>query len=261
MKRAFYISTRCLLLFVAARWLSACTMITGAKQIMPLEQGVSVYAIGKTPAPTVLMFPGCGGAQRKSEQDIFLRKAKWLNAGGFNAVLFDYTKIMGVDSACYGEIKPETLLKVALAAFHYTASQPFVDRRHIALLGWSMGASMALTVAEKLPTAAQPNITAVAAYYPGCYPGLRLSSHPTLLLIGLADNVVNPYDCIALANQSPQTPLVLKTYRGAYHGFDLIENEPPKTAHFLWKKFTAAYDPVAAIDAKKTTMEFLQRNN
>ena len=250
-----------LLLLAAALLFSACSFIMGAKPVMPIEQGVTVYAIDKTPAPTVILFPGCGGTQTNDVKEIFPRKIKWLNNNGFNVIVIDYVKIMGVDNACMGQIKPDTLRKVVPQAFQYAASQPAVDRDHIALLGWSMGASVALTIAEKLEPAAQPNITAVAAYYPGCYAGLQLSTHPTLLLLGLADNVVNANDCLALASKSPQTPLIIKTYPGAYHNFDNIEFKNPKTVHFFWKEFTSAYDPVAADDAEKTLLEFLKVNN
>ena len=261
MKYMKHIPVRCLFLLAALQLLSACSSIMGAKPVMPIEEGITFYPVGTTPAPTVILFPGCGGTQAKGFADILPRQAKWLNDNGFNAVVIDYVKIMGLENACMGQIKPDPLLRVASDAFKYAASQPSVDRDRIALLGWSLGASVALTVAEKLEPAAQPNITAVAAYYPGCYPGLQLSTHPTLLLLGLADNVVNANDCLTLASNSPQTPPIVKTYPGAHHNFDIAEFKQPKTAHFFWKEFTSAYDPVAADDAEKALLEFLKANN
>jgi len=258
--RCCLILLRCLLVLASASLFSACSIIY-AKPVMPVEQGITFYTVEKTPAPTVLMFPGCGGTQSKGLTDILPRKAKWLNDNGFNAVLIDYIKIMGLDNACLGQIKPDILFKVLTESFHYVASQPSVDHDHIALLGWSLGASAVLTIAEKIQPGEQPNITAVAAYYPGCYPGLQLSVHPTLLLLGLADNVVNANDCLTLAGKSPQTPLIVKTYPGAHHSFDIVEFKQPKTAHFLWKEFTSAYDPLAAQDAEATLLEFLKANN
>lgn len=266
MKNSIQIILRCSLLFLrsllvvaSASLFSACSILD-AKPVMPVEQGITFYTVEKTPAPTVLMFPGCGSTKSEGLTDIIPRKAKWLNDNGFNAVFVDYVKMLGLDSACMAKINPDTLLKMLFDSFHYVAAQPFVDRDHIALLGWSLGASAALTVAEKIQPDEKPNITAVAAYYPGCYPGLKLSSYPTLLLLGLADNVVNVNDCLTLANKSPNTPLIVKTYPGAHHSFDIVEFKQPKTAHFLWKKFTSAYDPIADQDSEETLLEFLNAN-
>lgn len=255
------IALRRLLLLVVVTLLGACTLIP-AKRVMPIEEGITFYTIEDTPAPTVMLISGCGGMNVNGADTFHPRVAQWLNDNGFNAVVLDYVKIMGLETACLGQIKPDSLLQLLFDALDYTAAQPFVDRDRIALLGWSLGASAALTVAEKIePSDHRPNITAVAAYYPGCYPGLRLSTRPTLLLLGLADNVVNANECLALASRSPQTPLVVKTYEGAQHNFAAVEFTQPQSARFLWKKFTSAYDPDAAADAKKTLLEFLKNNN
>ena len=253
---------RRLLLLAAALLFSACSLMS-AKPVMPIEQGITFYPVEKapvstpTPAPTVLLVFGCGALSADSVPPV----VPWLNENGFNAVVLDFVKIMGLDSACYGQIKPDRFLKLLFDALNYTASRPYVDRNHIALLGWSLGASAVLTFAEKIQPGDQPNITAVAAYYPGCYPGLQLSTHPTLLLLGLADNVVDASKCLELASKSPQTPLLVKTYPGAQHEFDAAELKEPRITHFFWKTFTAAYDPVAAADAEKTLLEFLEKNN
>lgn len=260
MKNSVDISMRSLLLLVSVMFLSACSTLMPAKRIMPVEDGMVFYRIEKSPAPTVMLVSGCGGMDTNGVTTFYPRIAKWLNDNGFNAVILDYVKIMGLDTACTGRIKPDALLNLMFDALRYTASQPFVDRDRIALLGWSLGASAVLTVAEKIQPDDQPNIAAVAAYYPGCYPGLQLSTHPTLLLLGLADNVVDAKDCLKLASQSPQTPLIVKTYPGAQHNFAIAEFKQPQSVHFLWKEFTSAYDPVAADDAEKMLLEFLQKN-
>lgn len=251
---------RWLLLLIIVQLLSACTFMQ-TKPVMPIAESMTVYLIETKPAPTVLLFSGCGGVQGKNVKNNLPRKAKWLNEHGFNAVVFDYVSFFGLENACYGQIKTDVLVKTAIDAFHYTAAQPFVERDRIVLLGWSMGASMALSVAAESAPDQQPAIAAVAAYYPGCYPGLRLSTYPTLMLVGLADNVVNPADCLSLAKLSPQTPLTLKTYAGAHHNFDVIEFKEPQTTHFFWKEFTSAYDPVAADDAEKALADFLKKYN
>ena len=249
-----------LLLLATVQLLGACSMIMGAKPVMPVAQGITFYRVDQSPAPTVILLPGCGGIPRQDGVPV-LWQVHWLNDNGFNAVLVDYVRIMGLDSACFGQIKPDDFRKLLHEAITYTASQSFVDRDHIALLGESLGASAALTIAQEMKPDDRPQIAAVAAYYPGCYRGLELSKIPTLLLLGLADDVVNPYACIEMANRSPQTPLVLKTYWGAYHGFDSVELKGKKTRHFLWKTFTAEYDPEAAADARKTLAAFLKKYN
>ncbi|MFT3930917.1 MAG: dienelactone hydrolase family protein [Spongiibacteraceae bacterium] len=245
-------------LLMLAQAMIGCTVFTGAKPVMRIDQAVDVYALDKSPAPTVLMMPGCGGAQDSESAAIMKRKALWLNEHGFNAVIFDFTKMMGVKNACLGQIKKQTLGHSAIEAFRYVASQPYVDREHIILLGWSMGASMSLAVAQTLSPDEAPNIAGVAAYYPGCFSGLRLSAHPTLLLIGLADNVVDPNACLALIEQSPQAQLRYKTYAGAHHGFDVAEYDPSRSRQFFWKTFTSAYDADAAAAAENALLQFLR---
>lgn len=254
-------STRRILLLLAVQWLSACTVFTGAKPVLSFEQSIDVYAIDKSPAPTVLMIPGCGGGQDAESSAILQRKARWLNEHGFNAVIYDFTKMMGVKNACLGQIKKEVLGNSAIDAFRYVASQPYVERDHLILLGWSMGASMALAVAQTLTPEEEPNIAGVAAYYPGCFPGLHISQHPTLLLIGLADNVVKPNKCLELIEKSPQANLTYRAYADAHHGFDIIEHDPPRSARFLWNEYTSAYDAEAAADAESALLEFLQKNS
>lgn len=249
----------CMLLM--ASLLGGCGFVGGAKPVVPVEQGITFYPVAKTPAPVVVLLPGCGGAQLEKAPEIVQREAAWLNGLGFTAVLFDFTRVFGLEHACFGQIEPRALLDSIAQALRYIAAQPSVDREHIALLGWSLGASAALTIAQKSDLVDAPPIAAVAAYYPGCYAGLELSTRPTLLLIGLADNVVKPYECIAMANRTPRAPLTLKMYRGVHHNFDAVDLKEPRTNYFLWKKFTAAYDPLAAADARQAVAEFLTRYN
>ena len=241
--------------------LNACAVLPGAKPVMSIEQAVDIYTIDKSPMPTVILMPGCGGGQDVESAAIMKRKAHWLNDHGFNAVVFDFTKMMGVKNACLGQIKKETLGLSAIDAFHYVAAQPYVDRDHIILLGWSMGASMSLAIAQTLKPGDEPNIAAVAAYYPGCFSGLQLSSHPTLMLIGMADNVVDPNQCLELIDKSSKENVTYKTYAGAHHGFDAAEYDPPRSTRFFWKKYTSAYDANAAADAENSLLDFLRAHS
>ncbi len=244
-----------LLIFVLV--LSGCAVFSSSKPVLPLQDGLTVYRTEHSPARTVLLVPGCGGINTNGSSEFYSRVARQLNANGFNAIILDYVKLMGQKNACLGQIKFEAVLALINSALAYTAQQPFVDPQHISLLGWSLGGSGVLTVASK---STQPSISAVAAYYPGCYDGLQFSMHPTLLMLGLADNVVNPQDCIALARQFPQAPLTIKTYPGAHHGFDVDELQPAQQMHFFWKTFTAEYQQQASEDAMQVLLNFLKEN-
>lgn len=259
-RRKLYCYSRHVLLLVVSAMLGACAF-SPAKQVMPLQDGLYIYRAAQTPAPTVLLVPGCGAVNPSKSAAFKPHIATVLNEHGFNAIMLDYVKIMGQDNACMQQIKFDTILQLIAETLNYAAAQPYVDREHIALLGWSLGGSGVLTVADKIAADDQPNITAVGAYYPGCYSGLKLSFHPTLLLSGLADNVVDANACIALAKQSPQTPLVMKTYEGAQHCFDVEEFKKPQSTRFLWKKFTVEYNPAAADDAERTLLQFLEKYN
>lgn len=246
-------SLLCFVLFL----LSACGMLIPAKRVMPPEQGLIFYTVENTPAPTVVLLSGCGGMQAATAPPI----VKTLNENGFNAVTLDYVKVMGLEQACLGQIKPDRFLALLSEAMAYLVTRPEVDKNHIALLGWSLGASAALTYAGTLTPGEQPAISAVVAYYPGCYDGLQLSLHPTLMLLGMADNVVDANACIELAQRSPSTPIVVKSYPGTQHNFDNPKFKQPQSMYFFWKKLSSAYDPKATADAEKATIEFLKKHS
>lgn len=237
--------------------LGGCSILIPAKRVMPPEQGMTFHTVGTSQAPTVVLLSGCGGVK----PDTTPHMVRQLNGSGFNAVVLDYVRIMGLEQACLGQIRPDRFLALLTESLAYIAQQPSVDRDHVALLGWSLGASAALTYARIVETEDRPPISAVVAYYPGCYDGLELSSYPTLMLVGMADNVVDPDACLALAKRSPQTPLVVKTFANAQHNFDDPRFKQPQKMHFLWKTVSSAYSAPATEEAERATLQFLKENN
>jgi carboxymethylenebutenolidase len=113
----------------------------------------------------------------------------------------------------------ETWMETVADAVTYAGRLPGADRRRVGLLGFSLGASVALSNG-----AADPRVSAVVEYY-----GTMLADHaeqltampPTLVLHGEADRNVPVREAYKLAElfTARQVPFEIHVYPGAGHGF------------------------------------------
>ncbi len=136
------------------------------------------------------------------------------------------------------------------AALAYLRTLPYVDGRHVGMMGGSHGGSTTLTamaapVSEGAPLAAAKlaGLKAAVALYPRCgweyggwsvqrqfggfgpvtaYLGTYKPVAPLLILIGDRDDWTPAADCAALAERARDAgyPVTLKIYPGAHHAFD-----------------------------------------
>lgn len=185
------------------------------------------------PAPALVLLHGCGGAFDKQRRlaTRYREMAQMLNAQGWSALVLDSLGPRGERELCTQRIGTRAITMTqrrrdALAALNWLATQPGVDRERLGLIGWSNGgstvlASSNLNNAEVAAAALRPR--ALLAFYPGCEADLKRGyspSAPLQMLVGGADDWTAAAPCEALAAADVKGRIAVRTYPGAYHGFD-----------------------------------------
>ena len=188
------------------------------------------------PGPAVVMMHGCSGLLTK-RGTLKTRETLWrdiLLAEGYSVLLLDSFNPRGHRTIC--RIKTRPILPErerphdAYGALQWLQSQPFIDPRRIALMGWSNGAmAMLWTIrnnARQRPKYLQNDFAIAVGFYPGCIKIGRTdftAKVPTLLQVGLDDNWTWPKPCITLvkaSNHRGGTAMEIDAYEGAVHAFD-----------------------------------------
>jgi dienelactone hydrolase len=182
-------------------------------------------ANGKVPA--VIILHGASGVN-----DYYFKVADMLNNMGIAAFVVDSYEQRGIQS---GEETFEKLfhsyatrISDAYAALELLSTHPKIDKRRIAVMGYSHGAKVALFVAsEKIRwsfIADDLRFAAVIAYYPGCFPQFKnidFTDAPVLLLLAEKDNICPVEACLNYAQRIKDSGIDVKAivYKGAHHGF------------------------------------------
>jgi dienelactone hydrolase len=181
---------------------------------------------GPGPFPAVVALHGCGGLDNSRGQ-LRSRETDWADrflAAGYAVLFPDSFTARGMREICTGDersVFPKDRADDALAAGEWLAAQPFIDRRRLALMGWSHGAMAVLWALRPGLMGKPPLFKTAIAFYPGCRQIDRLEdwrpSIPLTVLIGGADDWTRPGPCRNLAKR---TGFRYVEYEGAYHGFD-----------------------------------------
>jgi dienelactone hydrolase len=169
---------------------------------------------------------GCGGLLNDKGK-LRAREMDWAErfvARGYAVLFPDSFTARGVREICTSttrSIFPKDRADDIAAAAEWLATQPFVDKTRLALMGWSHGAMAVLWALRRGFLGAPPRFKTAIAFYPGCRQIARLDdwrpSIPLTLLIGGADDWTRPGPCRELARR---TGFRFVEYVGAYHGFD-----------------------------------------
>jgi dienelactone hydrolase len=221
--------------------------------------------IGPGPSPAVVLLHGCGGLESNIAGSAERAWASWLVAEGYVTLLVDSFTSRGATERCTRTGPPMTtdVALDALAALEYLQEQAVVQRERIAVMGWSLGASPALTIAwaqnDRLTGTRAPDrqFRAAIGVYPAC-PALATVNSPTLLLLGAQDDMTPPAECVAKARRLRQQgkPIEWVVYPGAYHGFDHPHLGPAAVHHAPWGG-TLKYDGAATALAQGEVRRFL----
>jgi dienelactone hydrolase len=216
---------------------------------------------GPGPFPAVIGLHGCAGMHEATKQ----RLADELVAWGYVLLLVDsYATRRGVDQACT-QAAFATFIKRRPdphGALAFLARQSFVDPQRVAVVGFSAGARVALSVAENSFEEFVPDgnlrFRAAAAFYPPCEQAARRPLIPTLIFIGALDDWTPAKDCSSRiagwGNDGPPVDLIV--YPGAYHGFYYTYLQPGRTIFDHWLEYNGA----AADDADSRLQQFLDRH-
>jgi dienelactone hydrolase len=189
---------------------------------MPKEVG------GKVPA--VIILHGAGGVN-----DHYFEVADMLNEMGIAAFVVDSFEPRGIQS---GEVilkklfhSYSTRIADAYAALELLSTHPKIDKRRIAVMGYSHGAKVALFVAsEKIRwsfIADDLRFAASIAYYPACFTQFKnidFTNAPVLMLLAEKDNICPVEACLDYAQRIKDSGADVKVivYKGAHHMFPVL---------------------------------------
>jgi dienelactone hydrolase len=221
-------------------------------------QGNLAKPDGAGPFPAVIVLHGCAGMHDTTKQKLVDELVAW----GYVILLVDSYATRRIDQACisgavsmFFRRRPD-----AYGALVFLARQTFVDPHRVAVVGFSAGAWVTLSVAEPksfelFEPSSNLRYRAAAAFYPPCrWAGAR-PAIPTLIFIGASDDWTPAADCsnkvAGWGNDGP--PVELVVYAGTYHGFYYPQLQPGRMIfdHRL------EYNGAAADDASHRLHQFL----
>lgn len=224
-------------------------------------QGYLAKPDGAGPFPAVVGLHGCAGMHDTTKQ----RLADELVAWGYVLLLVDSYATRGIDHACTSRAYATFLKRRpdAYGALVFLARQTFVDPQRVAVVGFSAGAWVTLSVAqpnsfELFIPPSNFRFRAAAAFYPPCKAAWAPPGIPTLIFIGMLDDWTPATDCsdkvAGWGNDGP--PIELVVYPGAYHGFYYSHLQPGTTLFGHWLE----YNGEAADNAGHRLHQFLDRH-
>jgi len=258
---------------------------------------------GDGPFPAVVVLHDCSGLGVRSSGSP-MRWATLLAGQGYVAILPDSFSTRGFpEGVCTQPDEAKArLLRVAplqraydaYAALAYLRSFPFVDGKHVGVMGGSHGGSSTLASmvtpapgVTRLAEEKRSGFAAGVALYPGCdnpygtwsatrqfgdhgpatgYTGVYRPIAPLLILIGERDDWTPAPPCQALAERSQfeGLPVEIKVYPGARHSFDSSAPvrfipERHNVTSPTGRGATTGGDPVAWADAISQVTAFFAR--
>ena len=178
------------------------------------------------PVPAVVILHGSSGVN--AGERVWAQR---MNALGYASLVVDSFTGRGIKSTERDQTQLSMTADIAdaYAALRLLATDPHIDKNRIAVMGFSRGGIAALYASlEPFRIAATGNnlrFAAHVAFYPSCgmsYDAAHLDGAPVLMLLGGKDDYTPAAPCIAYADRlrSRGAQVTLKTYPGAFHGFD-----------------------------------------
>jgi dienelactone hydrolase len=224
-------------------------------------QGYLAKPDGAGPFPAVIGLHGCAGMHDTTKQGL----VDELVARGYVVLLVDSFATRGIDQACTSGGSANFFMRRqdAYGALVFLDRQTFVDPQRVAVVGFSAGAWVTLSVAEthsfeQFVPEGDLRFRAAAAFYPPCKQAMGRPGIPTFIFIGALDDWTPAADCsdkiAGWGNDGPPVELVI--YPGAYHGFYYRHLQPGTTLLDHWLE----YNGEAADNATHRLHQFLDRH-
>lgn len=224
-------------------------------------QGYLAKPDGAGPFPAVVGLHGCAGMHDTTKQ----RLTDELVARGYVILLVDSHATRGIEHVCTSGGYATFLKRRADAygALVFLAHQAFVDPHRVAVVGFSAGGWVTLSVAE--PNAFEQFVPesnlrfrAAAAFNPLCKAAVARPAIPTIIFTGALDEWTPAEDCSyklgIWGNDGP--PVELVVLPGAYHGFFYPHLQPGVTMFGHWLEYNAE----AAANSTRRLLQFLERH-
>ena len=213
------------------------------------------------PAPTVIV--SHGGSCRVSQDDAWADRFKrW----GYNTVLIDHcsaryiTPHTGVEPP---PLKQQDRVNDYIATAEWIRTQKWHEGK-IAVFGISRGGEAVLRAAEpkfrnvRRGSEGLAEIDVYIALYPACSYFPKEPRGPLLIMHGELDNlaVFSTCDYSSLKHQN----YTIKTYPGAYHGFDVAGCNSMGSNRYLGSYVSCRYNQEVAERSIADTKAFLDKN-
>jgi dienelactone hydrolase len=225
----------------------------------PPLQGLLRQPGGAGPSPAVVLLHACNGNWRGLDERWGKRIASW----GYVTLTVDSFGTRGIRTAC-GSVAVD-MGSDAYRALAYLARQPSVDPARVAVVGFSLGASLALTAVERgvIERASARKFRAAVAFYPPCLAFKDNMTVPVLVLVGERDdwtpadecrNMVEGRDDYGISrHRGDGVPMRLIVYPGAWHAFDSPQLRKP--VQYLGHRLE--FNQAAADQASEALRQFL----
>jgi len=213
--------------------------------------------------PWAVLLPGSSGLSIFDDDEHYFRAAVWLNERGVDALVIDYHGAAPFVPAAREGTPGDRVAAIVVDALRVQRAEGRL-REHCpgAVIGWSLGASGAWTLAAAEPRDAA--LRAVAMFYPALVRAARpyRNALPVLVLQGTADDV-NPErelrDFVA-RRSGRSAPVEIVALQGAAHGFDVPSLLPAREMRFpplTGRPQTFAYNAEAQRSAHRALESFL----
>ena len=234
---------------------------------------------GTGPFPALVLHHQCGGlAGGRWVNASMLDWAKEAVARGYVALLIDSLGPRGVKTVCMGPQGGVNFMrgvKDALQAAEHLRKFDFVDKKRIALVGYSWGAMIGVLASSSqwgTTLAAGDRFAAAVSFYPGCFtikppngsPYEIVNAdidRPLLVLMGAKDTETPPGECVSRmeAARAAGAPVEWHVYPEATHCWDCQNLHGFSKTDFRGNQVVYYYDRSVTQDSARRMFEFLRK--
>lgn len=229
---------------------------------------------GDGPFPALVLFHQCGGLVG---QESMLEWARQAVKRGYVVLQVDALSQRGVRSVCKGPTKAKVYFsrgaRDAFQAAAYVRALPYVDKRRVAIAGFSWGGGVALLTAsgwtaDKLDLSERYD--AVVSFYPPCHafpsngqpPYSNVTAgidRPLLVLLGGKDTETPADHCVASLELQKKSgaPAQWHTYPEATHCWDCSHLDG-RTKNGHWGEVVYTYDAAVTKDSAERMFGFFE---